>query len=73
MTPGPSWCGPRTSTPSVSGRGLHRPVTLAALESGKHVLCETRMAMNAAEARTMLEASRPKPELVTQIVPARRP
>ena len=49
---------------------LHAPVTLAALQAGKHVLCEARMAMNAAEARSMLEASRQHSELVAQIVPA---
>jgi predicted dehydrogenase len=51
---------------------MHCPVTIAALEAGKHVLCEARMAMNAAEARTMLEASRKRPELVAQLVPAPR-
>lgn len=49
---------------------LHRPITLAALAAGKHVLCEARMAMNAAEAREMLAASREHPELVCQIVPS---
>jgi predicted dehydrogenase len=49
---------------------MHREITLAALEHGKHVLCEARMAMNAAEGRQMLEASRRAPELVTQLVPA---
>ena len=48
---------------------MHCEMTLAALEAGKHVLCEARMAMNAREARTMLEASRRHPGLVTQIVP----
>ena len=33
---------------------LHCEVTLAALAHGKHVLCEARMAMDAAEARRML-------------------
>jgi len=49
---------------------VHCPVTLATLDAGKHVLCEARMAMNALEAHTMLEASRRNPELVAQIVPA---
>ena len=48
---------------------LHCPVTLAALAAGKHVLTEARIAMNAAEARQMLAASRARPELVTQVVP----
>jgi predicted dehydrogenase len=47
----------------------HCEMTLAALEAGKHVLCEARMAMNAAEGRRMLEAARKKPHLVTQLVP----
>lgn len=49
---------------------LHCPITLAALEAGKHVLTEARMALNAAEARQMLEAARRFPQLVTQIVPS---
>ena len=49
---------------------LHCPITLAALEAGKHVLTESRMAANAAEAHLMLEASRRQPELVAQIVPS---
>ncbi|HEU0006620.1 MAG TPA: Gfo/Idh/MocA family oxidoreductase [Terriglobia bacterium] len=49
---------------------LHCPVTLAALAAGKHVLTEARMAMNAAEARSMLEASRRNSCLVTQVVPS---
>lgn len=49
---------------------MHCPVTLAALENGKHVLCEARMALNAREARAMLEATRKRPHLVTQVVPA---
>ncbi len=48
---------------------LHCPVTLAALAAGKHVLTEARLAMNAAEARQMLAASRLRPDLVTQVVP----
>jgi predicted dehydrogenase len=36
----------------------HAPVALAALESGKHVLCEKPMATNSRDAERMLEASR---------------
>jgi predicted dehydrogenase len=49
---------------------LHLPVALEALEAGKHVLTEARMAMNASEAQRMWEASRRHPELVAQIVPS---
>ncbi|MCS6975639.1 MAG: Gfo/Idh/MocA family oxidoreductase [Gemmatales bacterium] len=49
---------------------LHCPITLAALELGKHVLTEARMAMNAAEAHRMLAASKQRPHLVTQVVPS---
>jgi predicted dehydrogenase len=49
---------------------LHCPITLAALEAGKHVLTEARMAMNAAEAHRMLAAAGRHPQLVTQIVPS---
>jgi len=48
---------------------MHRTITLAALERGKHVLCQARMANTAAEAREMLDASRRYPNLVTQLVP----
>ena len=48
----------------------HREFTVAALEAGKHVLCEARMAMDAAEGRAMLEAARAHPDLVAQLVPA---
>jgi predicted dehydrogenase len=49
---------------------LHCPITLAALEAGKHVLTEARMALNAAEAHRMLAAARRHPQLVTQVVPS---
>ena len=49
---------------------MHRTLVLAALENEKHVLTEARMAMDAREAHDMLDASRRKPHLVTQIVPA---
>ena len=48
----------------------HCEMTTAALGAGKHVLCEARMAMNAAEGRRMLEASRKAPSLIAQLVPA---
>lgn len=48
----------------------HCEFTCAALEAGKHVLCEARMARNLAEARQMLDCSRRRPELIAQIVPS---
>lgn len=49
---------------------MHREITVAALEHGKHVLCEARMAMDAADGRRMLETARRAPNLVAQLVPA---
>jgi len=49
---------------------MHRTITLAALESGRHVLCQARMANNTAEAREMLAASRRHPNLVSMLVPS---
>lgn len=49
---------------------LHCPIALAALEAGKHVLTEARMAMNAAEAHQMLQASQKHHHLTCQIVPS---
>lgn len=48
---------------------MHRAITLASLDSGRHVLCQARMANDAAEAREMLAASRRHPNLVCQLVP----
>ncbi len=48
----------------------HREYTIMALEAGKHVLCEARMAMDLAEAEDMLAASERHPGLVSQLVPA---
>ena len=42
---------------------LHREMTLAAIENGKHVLCEKPMAMNVAEAVEMTDAAKDKPLL----------
>jgi 1,5-anhydro-D-fructose reductase (1,5-anhydro-D-mannitol-forming) len=36
---------------------LHAPLTIQALRAGKHVLCEKPMAMNEAEARSMVQAA----------------
>lgn len=49
---------------------MHHPVTLAALDAGKHVMVEARMAMSAQEAHEMFRASQAHPELITQIVPS---
>ena len=49
---------------------LHCEATCAAMESGKHVLCEARMARDSGEARRMLAASLAHPGLVAQIVPS---
>ena len=40
---------------------LHAPVTIAALEAGKHVLTEARMAATAEDARAMVRAARAHP------------
>lgn len=49
---------------------MHSTLTIGALEAGKHVLCEARMAMDLADAESMLAASLDHPGLVAQIVPA---
>jgi predicted dehydrogenase len=49
---------------------LHAQATVAALERGKHVLTEARMARTLAEAGAMLTASKRHPRLVAQVVPA---
>jgi len=47
---------------------LHKPVTLAALDAGKHVFCQARMAMDYAEARAMYERAKGS-GLVTMLCP----
>lgn len=49
---------------------LHAEISIAALNAGKPVLTEARMAMNIIKAEAMLAASRAHPHLVAQIVPA---
>lgn len=37
---------------------MHSPITVAALEAGKHVMCEKPMAINSEEAKKMLDAAK---------------
>ncbi len=48
---------------------MHSAVTVSALEAGKHVFCQARMAMDLAEAKEMLATSRRFPEQVTMLCP----
>ena len=47
---------------------LHKEATLAALQAGKHVFCQARMARNYAEAKEMYDASQ-KTQLRTMLCP----
>ncbi len=48
---------------------MHAPVSISALEAGRHVFCQARMAMNLVEAQEMLVAARKRPHLVTLLCP----
>jgi predicted dehydrogenase len=48
---------------------MHRAMSVAALEAGKHCFCQARMAMNLAEARAMVAAAAAHPTLVHMICP----
>ncbi|MBA3882853.1 MAG: Gfo/Idh/MocA family oxidoreductase [Chthoniobacterales bacterium] len=48
---------------------MHSAVTVSALEAGKHVFCQARMAMDLCEAEEMLATARRFPELVTMLCP----
>src|SRR5437868_10001451 len=48
---------------------MHSAVTISALEAGKHVFCQARMAMDLAEAEEMLAASKRFPKQVTMLCP----
>ena len=48
---------------------MHSAVTESALEAGKHVFCQARMAMDLAEAEEMLATAKRFPELVTMLCP----
>jgi predicted dehydrogenase len=41
---------------------LHHPITLAAINAGKHVICEKPMALDADQAREMTEAAAARPQ-----------
>ena len=43
----------------------HSEITVAALEAGKHVMCEKPMAINSAEAKKMLDAAKKSGKLLT--------
>ncbi len=49
---------------------LHCPITLEALQAGKHVLTEARLSLNADEARQMHAETQRHPHLVAQVVPS---
>jgi predicted dehydrogenase len=49
---------------------LHCPVTLAAIDAGKHVLTEARMAMNAREAQRMFDYAHEHPQVTAMVVPS---
>ncbi len=49
---------------------MHAPISISALEAGRHVFCQARMAMNLQEAEEMLAASQKRPHLVTALCPA---
>ncbi len=48
---------------------MHASVTIAALQAGKHVFCQARMASHLAEAEDMLYAAQKFPHLVTMLCP----
>lgn len=48
---------------------MHREITVAALDAGKHVFCQSRMCMNLAEAREMVAAGRRHPDHVVRFCP----
>ena len=48
---------------------MHKELSIAALEAGKHCFCQARMCMNLDEARQMLAAAQAHPHLVNMISP----
>lgn len=49
---------------------MHLPITLAALEAGKHVFCQARMARTYDEAEAMYHKAIERPNQVTMICPS---
>jgi predicted dehydrogenase len=49
---------------------LHRELSIAALQAGKHVFCQARMCMNYAEAMEMVAVAAAHPQLVSMICPS---
>lgn len=52
---------------------MHKELSLAVLEAGKHCFCQARMCMNLEEAKVMLAAAQAHPDLVNMISPAPHP
>jgi predicted dehydrogenase len=48
---------------------MHAEMSIAALEAGKHVFCQARMARTAAESHTMLEAAQRYPDRIAMLCP----
>lgn len=48
---------------------MHAEMSIAALQAGKHVFCQARMARTAAEARAMLAAAQAAPDKVAMLCP----
>jgi predicted dehydrogenase len=48
---------------------LHSTIAISALEAGKHVFTQARMALNLSEAEEMFAASQRNPHLVTMVCP----
>ncbi len=52
---------------------MHKEMSTAVLEGGKHCFCQARMCMNLTEAKPMLAAAQAHPDLVNMISPAPHP
>ncbi|MCL2640089.1 MAG: Gfo/Idh/MocA family oxidoreductase [Phycisphaerales bacterium] len=48
---------------------MHKEMSIAALDAGKHVFCQARMAMDLAEAKAMVAAAKAHPKQVNMICP----